>query len=86
MDYKETTTDNEERQAELELAVAELAFWLDFAKWWRKKYCQQEEPRITELLAQAEKRYLLARSVAAAAGLTIVPGAPAGPGRPQSVD
>jgi len=86
MDYTQTTTDNEERQAELELAVAELAFWLDFAKWWRKKYCQQEEPRITELLAQAEKRYLLARSVAAAAGLTTGPGAPAGPDLPQSVD
>ena len=64
MDTSELPTSNDDRQAELELAVAELAFWLDFAKWWRKKYCPDEEPRIQELLAQAEKRYFLAQSVA----------------------
>ena len=44
----EKTTDIAEQQAELELAVAELAFWLDFARWWREKYCGQEEPRIKD--------------------------------------
>lgn len=48
-------SDNE--RAELEVAVAELAFWLDFAKWWRQKYCGEEAPRIHELLENAELRY-----------------------------
>ncbi len=74
MEHDDTSLDNreqdtgppdgptEEQQAELKLALAELAFWLDFAKWWRTKYCGQEAPRIDELLEQAEQRYLRAGS------------------------
>ena len=43
--------------AELELAVAELSFWLDFAKWWRTRHCGEEAPRILEILEFAEQRY-----------------------------
>jgi hypothetical protein len=42
---------------ELELAVAELAFWLDFAKWWRTRHDSSEDPRIIEVLEHAERRY-----------------------------
>ena len=48
---------NNDLQAELELAVAELSFWLDFARWWRTRHCDEEEPRILEILEFAEKRY-----------------------------
>ena len=41
---------------ELELAVAELAFWLDFAKWWRSEHCGEEAPRMREILEHAEQR------------------------------
>lgn len=47
----------ENLDSELELAVAELAFWLDFARWWRSRHYGSEEPRIREVLACAERRY-----------------------------
>ena len=46
-----------ELDAELELAVAELAFWLDFAKWWRSRHDSSEDPRMLEVLEHAERRY-----------------------------
>jgi len=58
----------EDERAELEVAVAELAFWLDFAKWWRQKYCGEEAPRIKELLQHAEQRCQRAWAPLTAAG------------------
>jgi hypothetical protein len=48
---------------ELELAVAELAFWLDFAKWWRTRHDSSEDPRIIEVLEHAERRYAEAEAL-----------------------
>ena len=52
----------QDSDAELQLAVAELAFWLDFAKWWRCRYYRSEDPRILELLENAETRYAAAEA------------------------
>jgi hypothetical protein len=64
-------SDNE--RAELEVAVAELAFWLDFAKWWRQKYCGEEAPRIRELLENAEQRYQRAQRSFDTAEASVLP-------------
>lgn len=49
--------------SELELAVAELAFWLDFAKWWRSRHHGSEAPRIGAVLECAERRYAEAKAL-----------------------
>ena len=46
-----------QNESELEMAEAEVSFWLDFASWWEAKHGEPIEPRIFEALAIAEKRY-----------------------------
>ena len=43
--------------SELELAEAELAFWLDFARWWRSQHDSSEASRTQELLEAAVRRH-----------------------------
>jgi len=43
--------------SELRLAAEELAFWRDFAQWWRDKHGAVNEPRVHQALARAERRY-----------------------------
>lgn len=45
---------------ELELAVAELGFWLDFAKWWRSRHDGGEDTRMLEVLELAQRRHAAA--------------------------
>jgi hypothetical protein len=49
--------------SELSLAREELTFWIDFAKWWRSKLSIDVEPRISELLENAKRRYANAQNL-----------------------
>lgn len=43
--------------SELELAAAELAFWLDFSRCRGSQHDSSEEPRVQELVEAAVRRY-----------------------------
>lgn len=43
-------------EAELQTAREELAFWRDFTRWWQGRHTEQVEPRIFEILSDAERR------------------------------
>ena len=45
------------KKTELEIAWGELAFWRDFAIWWKAERGNAPEARILEALYEAEKRY-----------------------------
>lgn len=45
-------------ETELELAATELAFWRDFAQWWKNKKGREESSRIKEAIDRAEAAYL----------------------------
>ncbi|CAA0090666.1 Uncharacterised protein [Halioglobus japonicus] len=44
-------------QPELDAAWEELSFWRDFAVWWSAARSDSSEPRVLEILEQAERRY-----------------------------
>jgi hypothetical protein len=50
-------------EPELEVAWQELSFWRDFAIWWNTERSDPSEPRILEVLENAERRYARALSL-----------------------
>ena len=44
-------------EPEIELAWQELSFWRDYAVWWNRERSDLSEPRVLELLGNAERRY-----------------------------